>query len=318
MFHRVVKYGIIQGGDPVSRDPDKRALYGTGGLGLLKAEPNPEQHTRGAVSSVILPGRPDTGDAQFFVCVVDQPALDGQYTVFGRVTDGMEVVEKISEAPVDASGKVTERIEIRSVDDPRHPAAGPRAVLARRPSEELAGYRAVLETTAGAITIEFLPDKAPAHVRNFLRLAQLGVFDGTAFHRVVRGFVIQTGLVSTRSTPLTSRQKRAVTTLPAEFNDVPHVKGTVSMAHGDDPDSASTSFFICTAPAPVARRQVHRRSGESWTAWRVVETIEGVAVSGETPVTRVEVVRVRGRARGKVEDGQQDERPGPRTAARPP
>lgn len=297
VFHRVVKYGIIQGGDPISRDPDKRALYGTGGLGVVKAEPSPERHTRGAVSSVIQPGKPDSGGAQFFVCVVDQPALDGQYTVFGRVTDGMEVVEKISEAPVDASGKVTERIEIRSVTVRDIPPTAPDPFTTEA-VEELAAYRAVFETTAGAVTIEVLPDKAPAHVRNFLRLAQLGVFDGTAFHRVVRGFVIQTGLVSTRSAPLSSRQRRSVTTLKAEFSDVPHIKGTVSMAHGDDPDSASTSFFICTAAAPSLDGR-YTAFGRVVDGLSVVEAIEGVAVSGESPVTRVEIVRVRVERGGK-------------------
>jgi len=60
------------------------------------------------VSSVILPGRPDSGGSQFFVCVVDQPALDGHYTVFGRVAEGLKVVQKISESPVDEKGKATD------------------------------------------------------------------------------------------------------------------------------------------------------------------------------------------------------------------
>ncbi len=100
-FHRLVRGGIIQGGDPLSKDPAKRDLYGTGGLGVLKAEIGAEKHTRGAVSGVILPGRPDSGGSQFFVCVVDQPALDGQYSIFGRVVEGLKVVQKISESPVD-------------------------------------------------------------------------------------------------------------------------------------------------------------------------------------------------------------------------
>jgi peptidylprolyl isomerase len=100
-FHRVIKYGIIQGGDPLSKDPARRDLYGTGGLGVLKAEVSAEKHTRGAVSSVILPGKPDSGGSQFFICVVDQPALDGQYSVFGRVVDGLPVVEAIEAVPVD-------------------------------------------------------------------------------------------------------------------------------------------------------------------------------------------------------------------------
>lgn len=114
-FHRIIKYGIIQGGDPLSKDPARRDLYGTGGLGLLKAEFSSEKHTRGAVSAVLLPGKSDSAGSQFFICVTDQPALDGKYTVFGRVIEGMEVVQKISEVPADEKGKALERVEIRSV-----------------------------------------------------------------------------------------------------------------------------------------------------------------------------------------------------------
>ena len=78
-FHRVIKHGIIQGGDPLSKDPGKTAQYGTGGLGVLKAELSAEAATRGAVAAVIQPGKPDSGGAQFFICVSDQPALTGKY-----------------------------------------------------------------------------------------------------------------------------------------------------------------------------------------------------------------------------------------------
>jgi cyclophilin family peptidyl-prolyl cis-trans isomerase len=84
IFHRVIAMGIIQGGDPLSRDPAQREKYGTGGLGLLRFEANGEKHTRGAVSAVLVPGKPDTAGSQFFICVTDQPALDRQYTIFGR------------------------------------------------------------------------------------------------------------------------------------------------------------------------------------------------------------------------------------------
>ena len=113
----------------------------------------------------------------------------------------------------------------------------------------LAQWRAVLETTMGPITLEMFPDRAPGHVRNFLRLAKLGVYDGTAFHRMVPGFVVQTGFVATRSQPLTEKQQSFVTNVPPEFNDTKHELGIVSMARGDDPASAQTSFFICTGPA---------------------------------------------------------------------
>ncbi len=207
VFHRVIRLGIIQGGDPLSKDPTKVAQYGTGGLGLLKAEPSAEPATRGAVAAVIQPGRLDSAGAQFFVCVTDQPALTGQYTIFGRVSEGLDVVQKISETPAD-DGKPRDRIEIRTLEIRDTPPPEIPAFAVETPAE-LAKYRAVLETSAGAITVEFLPDKAPEHVRNFLRLAQAGVFDGTAFHRVVRGFVIQTGSLSSRG-PLTEKQQKLV------------------------------------------------------------------------------------------------------------
>jgi peptidyl-prolyl cis-trans isomerase B (cyclophilin B) len=114
-FHRVIKYGIIQGGDPITKDEAARDRYGTGGLGVLKAELSDEPHTRGAVSAVRIPGKMDSAGSQFFICVTDQPSLDGQYSVFGRVLEGMDVVQAISEIPADEKTLATERVEILSV-----------------------------------------------------------------------------------------------------------------------------------------------------------------------------------------------------------
>src|SRR6185295_7416058 len=96
-----VKYGMVQGGDPLSRDPAKRAEYGTGGLNAVKAETRAPRMTRGSVAAVTVPGKPDSAGAQFFIVLADQPTLENQYTVFGRVSDGMEALLKISETPVD-------------------------------------------------------------------------------------------------------------------------------------------------------------------------------------------------------------------------
>jgi len=98
-FHRVIRYGMVQGGDPITKDPSKRALYGTGGLNAVTAEARAAKIARGAVAAVMVPGKPDSAGAQFFVALADQPALDNQYTVFGRISDGIEVQQKISEAP---------------------------------------------------------------------------------------------------------------------------------------------------------------------------------------------------------------------------
>src|SRR5437762_13690663 len=100
---------MVQGGDPLSKDPSKRAQYGTGGLNAVKAEAREPKMTRGSVAAVTIPGKPDSAGSQFFIVLADQPALDGQYTVFGHVSDGMAVLMKLSEMPVDSAGLVVDR-----------------------------------------------------------------------------------------------------------------------------------------------------------------------------------------------------------------
>jgi cyclophilin family peptidyl-prolyl cis-trans isomerase len=198
-----------------------------------------------------VPGRPDSAGAQFFIVLADQPALDNQYTVFGKVNDGMDVLQKISETPVDDKGLATDRVEIRHVTIRETPAE---PFITESPAE-LAAYRAVLDTSAGPIAIEFFTDKAPNTVRQFMRLAAAGVYDGMAFHRVAPGFVIQTGALSSRTGPLSEKQQKLVHNLAPEFNDTKHVKGIVSMARGEAPDSATTSFFVCTGTSAALDNQ---------------------------------------------------------------
>ena len=95
-FHRIIPRGIIQGGDPLSKDPAKTVLYGTGGLGLLKAEFSARPMTRGSVAAVLRPSSKDSAGNQFFICLSDQAALTGKFTIFGEVISGMDVVEKIA------------------------------------------------------------------------------------------------------------------------------------------------------------------------------------------------------------------------------
>lgn len=115
------------------------------------------------------------------------------------------------------------------------------------PSQET---QAVITTTFGDIVIRFLPDKAPKHVDNFIKLAKQNFYDGTIFHRVVPGFVIQGGDPNTKGED-TSRYGMGGPgyTLKAEFNDQPHVRGAVSMARSQDPDSAGSQFFIVVQEA---------------------------------------------------------------------
>ena len=106
---------------------------------------------------------------------------------------------------------------------------------------------AVLNTTQGTIEIEFFPKAAPKHVANFMDLANAGFYDGTLFHRIVPGFVIQGGDPNTKgddSDRSTWGQGGPNYTVPAEFSDIPHTRGIVSMARAQDPDSAGSQFFI--------------------------------------------------------------------------
>ena len=287
-FHRVVRCGMVQGGDPLTKDPSKRALYGTGGLNVVKAEGRAPKMTRGSVAAVMVPGKPDSAGSQFFIVLADQPALDNQYTVFGRVSDGMEVLQKISETPVDDKGLATERVEIRRVtvrDTPAEP-------FVTETPQQLGSYRAILDSGQGPITIEFFVDKAPNTVRQFMRLAAAGVYNDMAFHRVAPGFVIQTGALSSRTAPLTEKQQNLVRNLPPEFNDTKHVKGIVSMARGEAPDSATTSFFICTGTSTALDGQ-YTAFGRVVDGMAAVDAIEAAPRSGETPTARIALKTVR-------------------------
>ena len=254
----------------------------------MRAEGRAARMTRGSVAAVLIPGKPDSAGAQFFIVLADQPALDNQYTVFGHVADGIEVLQKISETPVDEKGLATERIEIRRVTIRETPAEP----FVTETPQELAAFRAVLVTGSGPITMELFVDKAPNTVRQFMRLAAAGVYNGMAFHRVAPGFVIQTGALGSRPAALTEKQLRLVHNLPPEFNDTKHVKGIVSMARGEAPDSASTSFFICTGTSTALDGQ-YTAFGRVVDGMSVVDAIEKTPRDGETPKTRIELTTVR-------------------------
>jgi len=291
MVHRIVRDGIIQGGDPLTKDKTKTALYGTGGLGVLNAEHSAEPFTRGAVAAALRPNQPNSGGAQFFVCVSDQPALAGQFSIFGRVSEGMDVVQKISELQADAKGAPVDRVTITSVTIRDTPPPEP-VPFANETPDQLAAHRAVIDTTVGSITLAFDQGKAPEHIRNFLQLAQAGVFDGTAFHRVVRGFVAQTGALNTRSAPLSEKQQKLVHRLQPEFSDTKHVRGTLSMARGDDPASATTSFFLVLGDAPSLDGK-YSVFGHVVDGMDTLAAIESTPVNGESPVTRIDILHVR-------------------------
>jgi len=115
---------------------------------------------------------------------------------------------------------------------------------------------AELHTTAGDIDIRFYPDVAPGHVKNFIDLAEKGFYNGTKFHRVIPGFMIQGGDPNTKSgDPGTWGTGGAENNIKAEFNTVSHKRGIVSMARSNHPDSASSQFFIVVKDSPFLDKQ---------------------------------------------------------------
>lgn len=133
------------------------------------------------------------------------------------------------------------------------PAAGEMRSKKFSPEEirKMSETQAVIETKFGNMELKLFPETAPGHVRNFLELAKKGFYDGTTFHRVIPGFMIQGGDPNTKNP---DRSKHGMGgpghTIRAEFNERPHKRGIVSMARAQDPDSAGSQFFICVADAP--------------------------------------------------------------------
>jgi peptidyl-prolyl cis-trans isomerase B (cyclophilin B) len=156
--------------------------------------------------------------------------------------------------------------------------------------EKMSGQCVTLVTEQGSIVIEMLPAKAPESVRSFLNLAATGSLDTTTFSRVVRGFVIQGGNLSTSekwSADLLTRMGRR---LPDEPNDVKHVRGIVSMARTDEPKSATTHFFILLEDGPHLDGKF-AAFGRVFSGIEIADAINRAPSEGETPNVPVRINR---------------------------
>jgi peptidylprolyl isomerase len=141
----------------------------------------------------------------------------------------------------------------------------------------------LIETSKGPVVIELRPDLAPKHVERIKTLAREGFYDGIVFHRVIAGFMAQTGCPQGRGTGGSK-----LPNLPAEFNAEPHVRGVCSMARSSNPDSANSQFFICFDDARFLDKQ--------YTAWgKVIEGMENVdkLAKGEPPKNPDKMIKVR-------------------------
>lgn len=155
---------------------------------------------------------------------------------------------------------------------------------------------AVVSTTKGDLTLEFWPDVAPGHVANFKKLAEQGFYDGTAFHRILKGFMIQGGCPNTKKgasgQPGTGGPGYQI---KAEFNSKSHVRGVLSAARSSSPDSAGCQFFICHGDAKFLDKQ-YTAFGQLVKGDDVLEAIATVPTSGparSTPTERVEITGIK-------------------------
>jgi peptidyl-prolyl cis-trans isomerase B (cyclophilin B) len=156
--------------------------------------------------------------------------------------------------------------------------------------KKMSETKAAIDTKFGKIEVKFFPDVAPNHVNNFIDLAKKGFYDGTIFHRVIPGFMIQGGDPNTKN-PDKSRHGLGGPgyTVKAEFSSKPHKRGILSMARAQDPDSAGSQFFICVADAPFLDRQ-YTVFGEVTSGMDVVDKIVGqVRDPRDNPNERVEM-----------------------------
>ena len=149
-----------------------------------------------------------------------------------------------------------------------------------------------LKTTLGTMKIKMEPEWSAASVRNFLKLAATGWYNGMSFHRIVKDFVVQGGMENTRTGDQVHVADRWVRPIKGEFRaDVKHVRGVISMARGSDPDSATTSFFLMLAPSPHLDGQ-YSAFGKLVQGIELLESFEKEELDGETPRKRLEIVEI--------------------------
>src|SRR6058998_2261367 len=140
---------------------------------------------------------------------------------------------------------------------------------------------AVIKTSEGDMVVQFWNDAAPNTVENFKKLARTGFYDGTIFHRIIKGFMIQGGDPNSKDPGKENRYGEGGPgyQIKAEFNNHSHQRGVISMARGPDPDSAGSQVFICLAPAP-------RLDGNYTTFGKLIKGEDVLEKIGDTPVTK--------------------------------
>src|SRR5438874_2947360 len=152
---------------------------------------------------------------------------------------------------------------------------------AENPTMNASKEVAVIKTSEGDMVVQFWNDAAPNTIENFKKLARSGFYDGTIFHRIVKGFMIQGGDPNSKDPAKGSSYGEGGPgyKIKAEFNDRSHERGVISMARSSDPDSAGSQFFICLASVP-------RLDHQYTTSGKLIKGDDVLGRIGDTPVTR--------------------------------
>ena len=192
------------------------------------------------------------------------------------------------------TGTQTESTGTESAATAPQPAPAPAAKPAEeeKPMSYYENKIAELHTSLGEIDLQFFPDIAPNHVRNFIDLSEKGFYNGSKFHRVIEGFVIQGGDPNTISGPRSSwGTGGSGKNVPAEFNSIHHARGILSMARSNNPNSASSQFFICVADVGQLDNQ-YTVFGEVTKGMDVADKIVAASKGMENPTEPVTLEKV--------------------------
>ncbi len=258
IFHRVIKNFMIQGGDPTVTKNGNKSIPTIKGEFSANGVHNDISHKRGVISMARNSMSMDSASSQFFICHADSFHLDGKYAAFGRVIAGMDVVDKIASVTTDYNDRPTvdqKMASVKIIDEATAKAAVEaelNADTAEKKEEAvtlLSGkhYAQITMTDGGIITLELDADTAPITVTNFVGHVNKKTYDGTIFHRVMAGFMIQGG-----DPTGTGYGDDSIPTIKGEFsangvkNDISHDRGVISMARRTEyTNSATCQFFIC-------------------------------------------------------------------------
>lgn len=290
-FHRLVKYGLIQGGDPLSKNPRDKARYGTGGLSAGLPDEVKAKHMAGAVSSVLaavsggsIEVKQGTSGQQFFIILnagPAQPNLDSKFSVFGKVVEGMDVAAAISSAGATAAGMAVERIVLTKM-----------TIREKTPTaDQMKLMKATIETSLGTVSLQLLPEAAPNATRHFVRYARSGFYDGTTFFRVSQKYFLEAGFPGDWPQDSPNR-KRIFSTWPIPFekNDVKQIRGTVSIRQSQD-GTAGFYFFTLVTNNPALDGK-HAPIAKVVDGLEVLDKIAAAEVEGDKPKQRIEIKKI--------------------------